>query len=144
MSPPSVEEENVLLSIIIFSPLHVNWIKERSPIINPLGTMVATLQLQNCVETRKSVNFTENTKLRGSFVDKVLCQVLADSNSKEEYFPSMTMMFSRPVRASLFIPPWSLELFLPPLRGGNRAMIDYQISLFIDFYNSTFFRLFIS
>lgn len=37
---------------------------------------------------RKGAYFTENTMLRGSSVDKVLNQVLADSEAEGEYSPS--------------------------------------------------------
>lgn len=37
---------------------------------------------------RKGAYFTENTMLRGSSVDKVLNQVLADSDAEGEYSPS--------------------------------------------------------
>lgn len=39
-------------------------------------------------EHRERENFAENIMLRGLSVEKVLRQVLADSDSKEEYSPS--------------------------------------------------------
>lgn len=51
---------------------------------------------------RKTANFIENTMPGGLSADKILPQVLADSDSEKEYLPSYDV-FSRPVNASLLV-----------------------------------------
>lgn len=67
--------------------------------------------------------------LRGSCFDKVLCQVLADSNPEKEYSPSEVDAQSASYRRRLFVLPVSTfagaemlaifsfyQLFISPLR----------------------------
>lgn len=66
---------------------------------------------------RKKVNFTQNIMPRGLYVDKVLCEILANSNSEEQFQPR-TKTVSQTVKKRSCNEPASFSffhLFIPSL-----------------------------